>query len=56
MLQDTVTGALTAGKSITVKLIGGYDASYNTKPGITKVTAPVIISKGKLVVDGIVIK
>jgi uncharacterized repeat protein (TIGR02543 family) len=56
MLQDTVTGALTAGKSITVKLIGGYDSSYNTNPGITKVTAPVIISKGKLVVDGIVIR
>jgi hypothetical protein len=54
--QNTVAGVLTAGKSITVKLSGGYDPIYETAPGWTTVTVPLIISKGKVEVERIVVQ
>lgn len=56
MLQSTESGVLTANRNITVKLFGGYDASYSTRPGRTKVGNPLKIKNGKLIVDRIVVK
>ncbi len=44
---------LTAAANKTVTLMGGYDASYTTRPGMTFIQGPLVISAGTLIVDGI---
>lgn len=56
MLDNTITGTLTAGKSITVTLKGGYDPSYTSITGTTALTGPIKIQQGKIEADKIVIR
>lgn len=56
LLENSVVGALDAGRNVTVTLKGGYDTGYTTTPGITTLTAPLTIRSGAVVVDKIVIK
>lgn len=61
MLQDGVVGTLAADRGVTVKLKGGYDATYDPgvfyePSGVTTVTAPIRIKAGKIIADRIVVK
>ena len=56
LLDNTVAGTLDANRNIGVRLKGGYDAGYATTPGTTTVTGPLMIGRGELVVDRIVIR
>lgn len=56
LLDNTVAGTLDANRNVTVRLKGGYDASYTTTTGTTVVTGPLTIKQGKIVADKIVVK
>jgi len=56
LLQGTQAGTLTADRSISIKLKGGYDSGYVATPGMTMLTSPLIIKQGNVVVDMIVLE
>jgi hypothetical protein len=56
LLQNTVTGSLNANRAVSVKIMGGYDASYISSAGVTTVTAPLTISQGSVVIGKIAIR
>lgn len=56
LLDNTVAGTLDAKRNIIVKLRGGYNAVNPAFVGISTVTAPLIISQGTIVANGIAIR
>ena len=56
LLGNIVTDTLNANRDITVILEGGYDVTFGSTPATTALTSPLILRKGKVVVDKIVIK
>jgi uncharacterized protein len=56
MLDRAVVGILDANRDITVTLKGGYDSGYVTNTGTTEVTAPLKVDKGRVIIDGIMIR
>ncbi len=41
---------------VIISLVGGYDADFSMNPGMTMVTGPLIISRGTLIVENLIIK
>jgi hypothetical protein len=56
MLSGADVGSLDAYRDVAVTLKGGYASGYMTNTGTTEVTAPLKVDKGRVVIDGIMIR
>jgi hypothetical protein len=44
------------GKPYSVKLMGGYDKTFTTRPGKSSIKGKLTLGAGKITVDGITVK